>query len=154
MQIGTVSRLRLCRRSGGFKIYIRWNIVHFWKSYVCSNKLDMQEANISIPQLHRVWNHFFGCRIEVGWYTRTWFTGSDRRSSSWKHESEWSSTGRCVRTKVRFVQYLTQFKNERNLMEWSMIWTTLILFPQTSILLVRKLLLYVFEDNEQWSRWQ
>ena len=28
------------------------------------------------------------------------------------------------------------------------IWTMLILFPQTSILLVRKLLLYVFEDND------
>ena len=40
-------RLRLfqdsdfCRRSWGFKIYIRWNIVHFWKSYVCSNQLDV-----------------------------------------------------------------------------------------------------------------
>ena len=41
MQIGTVSRLRFCRRSWGLKIYIRWNIVHFWKSYVCSNQLDV-----------------------------------------------------------------------------------------------------------------
>ena len=22
-------------------VYIRWNIVHFWKSYVCSNQLDV-----------------------------------------------------------------------------------------------------------------
>ena len=41
MQTGTVSRLRFCRRSWGFKIYIRWNIVHFWKSYVYSNLLDV-----------------------------------------------------------------------------------------------------------------
>ena len=41
MQTGTVSRLRFFRRSWGFKIYIRWNIVHFWKSYVCSNQLDV-----------------------------------------------------------------------------------------------------------------
>ena len=32
----------------------------------------------------------------------------------------------CVRTKVRFVQYLTQFKNECNLREWSIIWIMLI----------------------------
>ena len=38
MQIGTVSRLRFCRRSWGFKIYVRWNIVHFRKSCVCSKK--------------------------------------------------------------------------------------------------------------------
>ena len=37
MQIGTVSRLPFCRRSWGFKIYIRWNIVHLVKPYVCSN---------------------------------------------------------------------------------------------------------------------
>ena len=41
MQIGTVSRLRFCRRSWGFKIYITWNIVHFRKSYVCSNQLGV-----------------------------------------------------------------------------------------------------------------
>ena len=41
MQIGTVSRLRFCRRSGGLKIYFGWNIVRFWKSYICSDKLDV-----------------------------------------------------------------------------------------------------------------
>ena len=41
MQTGTVSRLRFCKISWGFKINIRWNIVHFWKSYVCSNQLDV-----------------------------------------------------------------------------------------------------------------
>ena len=41
MQIGTVSRLRICRRSWGFKIYIMWNIVHFRKPYVCWNQLDV-----------------------------------------------------------------------------------------------------------------
>ena len=32
-------------------------------------------------------SEIIGCRIEVGWYSRTLFMGSDRRSS-WKHESE------------------------------------------------------------------
>ena len=41
MWIEIASRLRFCRRSWGFKIYIRRNIVHFGKSYVSSNKLDV-----------------------------------------------------------------------------------------------------------------
>ena len=147
IEIGTVSRLRFCRRPWGFKIYIRWNIVRFWKSYICSNKLDVQETNFSFAQFSRIRNHFFGCRIEVGWYPRTWFMGSDRRSS-WKHNSgPWKNGETRLLTNVKFVQHLTQFKNDNNLEEWSMIWTMLILFPHTSILLVRKLLLYIFEDQ-------
>ena len=81
MFFGTVSRLRFCRRS-------RWKIVRFfWKSYVCSNQLDVYESNLSFTQFNRIRNHFLECRIEVGWYPRTWFVGSHRRSS-WKHVSE------------------------------------------------------------------
>ena len=39
MQIGTDSRLRFCRRSWGFEIQIKWNIVWFGKSHVRSNQL-------------------------------------------------------------------------------------------------------------------
>ena len=39
MQIGTVSRLRFCGRSWRSKIHFRRNIMRFWKSYTCSNKL-------------------------------------------------------------------------------------------------------------------
>ena len=87
MKTGTVSRLRFCGRSWGFKIYIRWNIVHFWKPYVCSNQLDVEETNFSFAQFNRIRNHFLGCRFKDGRCTRTWFMGSDRRSS-WKHASE------------------------------------------------------------------
>ena len=41
MQIGIVSRLRFCRRTRGFKIHFWRIIVHFWKSYICSNQLDV-----------------------------------------------------------------------------------------------------------------
>ena len=58
----------------------------------------------------------------------------------------------CVRTNVKFVQHLTQFKNERNLMEW-LIWTMLIVFPHTSILLTRKLCCMCLKTTKQWSRW-
>ena len=41
MQTGIVSRLWFCGRSWGFKIHFWRNIVRFWKSYICSNKLDV-----------------------------------------------------------------------------------------------------------------
>ena len=56
-------------------------------SYVCTNKFDVQETNFSFAQFNRNRHHFFGCRIEVGWYHRNWFMGSDRRSSG-KHDTE------------------------------------------------------------------
>ena len=48
-----------------YKIYFRWNIVRFWKSYICSNQLDVQETNFSFAQFNRIRNHFLGCRIKV-----------------------------------------------------------------------------------------
>ena len=59
----------------------------------------------------------------------------------------------CWWTNVKFVQHLTLFKNESNLMEWSMIWTMLILFHQTSTLLIRKLCCMCLKTTKQWSRW-
>ena len=56
-------------------------------------------------------------------------------------------------TSVKFVQHLTQFKNESNPKEWLMIWTLLILFPHTSILLTRKLCCLCLKTTKQWSRW-
>ena len=94
-RLGTFSRLRLCGRCWGFKVYFKWNIVRFWKSYICSNKLDVQETNFSFTQFNRIRNHRFGCRIEAGWYSRTCFMGSDCLSP-WKHESESERTGRPV----------------------------------------------------------
>ena len=87
MQIGTISRLWLRRRSWRFEIHFWRNIVRFWKSYICYNKLDVQETNFSFAQFNRIRNHFFGCRIEVRWYSLSWFMGSDR-CRSWKHASE------------------------------------------------------------------
>ena len=41
MQVGTVSGLWLCRRSWRLKINLRRTLVHIWKSYICSPKLDV-----------------------------------------------------------------------------------------------------------------
>ena len=38
----------------------------FWKSYICSNKLDVLETNFSFAQFNRIRNHLFGRWIEIG----------------------------------------------------------------------------------------
>ena len=50
-----------CRRSWGLKIDIRRTFVHIWKSYISSNKLDLQETNICFTQLNRSWDYFAWC---------------------------------------------------------------------------------------------
>ena len=37
----------------------------FWKSYVCSNELDVSETNNSFAQFNRIRNHLFGRWIEI-----------------------------------------------------------------------------------------
>ena len=46
-----------------------------------------------------------------------------------------------------FVRHLTQFKNESNLRDWSMIWTMLTILSNVNSS-HQEALLYVFEDNE------
>ena len=82
VQIGTDSRLRFCRRSWGLKIHFRWNIMHFRKSYVLFQSAGCARNKLQFHTVNRIRNHFLGCRIKYGRYTRTWFVGSDRRSSS------------------------------------------------------------------------
>ena len=77
MQAGTVSRLRFCRRSWGLKFHFWRNLMRFGKSYICSNKLDVQEANCCFSQFNRIWNYFFGYWIEIRWFACSGVMGSD-----------------------------------------------------------------------------
>ena len=49
------------------KINIRRSFVLFRKSNICTDQLDVQEANVSISQLHRIRNHIVGCWFAHGW---------------------------------------------------------------------------------------
>ena len=40
-RLGLFQDSDFCGRSWGLNIYFGWNIVRFWKSYTCSNKLDV-----------------------------------------------------------------------------------------------------------------
>ena len=53
----------------------------------------------------------------------------------------------------RIEGVMTEKSYERNLMKWLMIWTMLILFPQTCIPSHQEALLYVWRTTKQWSRW-
>ena len=53
MQVGTVSRLWFCRRPWRLEVNIRRNSVHFRKSYIRTNKLDVQETNIQSYTVQR-----------------------------------------------------------------------------------------------------
>ena len=41
-------------------------LVHFWKSHTCTDQLDVQEANVSVSQLHRIRDHIVGCWFADG----------------------------------------------------------------------------------------
>ena len=58
LQVGTLSRL---------EIDLRRTFVHIWKSYTRTNKLDVQETNISLTQFNGSWDYFSWCRFTHGW---------------------------------------------------------------------------------------
>ena len=41
--------------------------MYFRKSNLCSHKLDVHEANVTISQFHRIGICFFGCWFANGW---------------------------------------------------------------------------------------
>ena len=152
MQAGLVSRLRFCRRSWGLKIYFGWNIVHFWKSYICFNKLDVQEQTaVSHSSTEsEIISLDAGLRLDGIPALNLWdlivsVLGNTNQSHKERETRLW--------TNVKFVLHLTQFKNVSNIREWSTIWMVLIVFPQTSNLLIRKLCCMCLKTTKQWSRW-
>ena len=61
--------------------------MHFWKSDICSDRLDVKETNFSFTHFNRTRNHLFRPWIEFGRDSRSRFMGSDC-FSPWKHDSE------------------------------------------------------------------
>ena len=58
LQIRIDSRFWFCKRPWKFVISIRRHSVHFRKSHVRANNLDVQEADLSFPQFCKSWNIF------------------------------------------------------------------------------------------------
>ena len=142
MQIVTVSGFWLCGRSWRFKIHFWRNIVYFRKSYICFNRLEVLETNLRFTQFNRIRNHILGRWIVVGQVSRSRFMGSDCSLSLEQR----------LRTMIERWDALsvTKFKD---LKEWPMCWITLVVFPQTSSLRIKKLFWICLRTTKQWSRW-
>ena len=143
MQTGTVSRLWLCGRSWRFKIHFWRNIMYFRKSYICSNKLDVQETNCCFSQFNRIWNHLSGHWTEIGWVACSGIMGSNC-FCSWKC----FSCFRWIRETWEWCSQTSQASQEK-----SMWWKTLMLFLQMSNPRVKKLYCMCLRTTKQWSKW-
>ena len=118
VQAWIVSRLWFCRRPWRLKISIRRNSVHFRKSHVCANKLDVQETDFSFTQFYRSWNHFSWCRFTHGRHSRSHFIPfrTEQMDPKESHgETRWQlSSQTCItpsqsNTPTSFQQTLIRF---------------------------------------------
>ena len=112
MQIRIISGLRFCRRSRRLKINIRWTPVHFRKSHVRGNKLDVQETNFSLTQFYRSWNNFSRFRFTIGIWLEKCFILLQTNSTTprIKYEETRRVTPRqtiTLKTKPRFTPSTT-----------------------------------------------
>ena len=54
---------------------LRESFMHLRKPNICLHLLDVQEANISIPQFYRIIDHVVKCWTANGWIACAWFHG-------------------------------------------------------------------------------
>ena len=52
-------------------MYIRWALMYFRKSHVCSHKLDVQETDLGLTQFNRSRAYLSWCRLTHGWNSRS-----------------------------------------------------------------------------------
>ena len=72
LQMRIVSRFWFRRRPWRLEVNSRRNSLHFRKSHVRTNKLDVQETDISFTQFHGSWNYFSWWRFTHGRYSRSY----------------------------------------------------------------------------------
>ena len=103
MQIGIIPRFWFCRWPGRFKINIGWNLMHFRKSNIYANKLDVQETDINFSQSDRDWDNFSWCGMDCIPALYLWNLVKEvfHEKETWKHkQSEEQSTLRHGWTSV------------------------------------------------------
>ena len=144
MQTGSFSDSDFTGDLEDWKIHFWRNIMCFWKPYICSKKLDVQETNCCFSQFKRIWNHLFGHWTEIGWFACSGIMGSNC-FCPWKHDSD---SWKTAETRCQW-----QRSKIKDLKEWSTCWITLIVFPQTSNFRVKKLCCMYLRTTKQWSKW-
>ena len=123
-----------------------WEVIRLFQSVGCvRNKLQFRTVQQNLKSF--LWMQDWGWMVSPHLINGIWSSQFlETRIRVIKHGET------CVRTNVKFVQHLTEFKNERNLMEWSMIWIMLIL-PSNVTFLTKKHCCMCLKTTKQWSRW-
>ena len=130
-------------RSWGFKIYCHTFVPRSW---MCKKQTSVSHSSTESETF--LWMRDWGWMVFPHLIYGIWslqFLGT--RISTIKNRAN------CQWTNVKLVLHLTRFTNARNIREWSMIWIMLIVFPQTSNLLIRMLCCMCLRTTKQWSRW-
>ena len=114
--------------------------MHFWKSNICTDQLDVQEAVVSISQLHRIRDHIVGCWFAYGWFNLrstcgiwsfTYRTRKPTQACTRETDAETQST-------PKIKQVLDQNVDLSNVDQ----------VPSNAHLSEKESQLYIFEDNE------
>ena len=144
MQIGTVSRLRFCRRSWGLKKSTSGGTLCVFGSHtfvpinwMCKKQTSVSQSLTSTES--EIISLDTGLRLNGIPALDLWI---------------WSS--QFFTTRIRMIknwEICTNLKRERKFMERLVTQTMLILFPQTCILLIRKLCCMCLKSTRQWSKW-
>ena len=152
MQTGTVSRLWFCRRSWGFKIYVRWSIVRFWKStFVPTSWTCKKQTSVSHSSTEsEIISLDAGLRLDGITALDSWdlivaVLGNSNQSH--KELGDPFMNKREVRSTPHTIQKRKQSQGVINDLD------NVDFFPQTSTLLIRKLCCMCLKTMKQWSRW-
>ena len=116
--------------------------VHFRKSYICSNQLDVQETNFSFAQFNRIRNHFFGCtglRLDGIPALDLWDLIVAVLHGNAYHNNQARSPPHTIHKRKQSQRVINDLDNVD-------------FFPQTSNLLIRKLCCMCLKTTKQWSR--
>ena len=110
--------------------------MYFRKSNICSHKLDVQEANISVSQFYRIGSYFFGCSFANTWdpCSRTMGCGDGSVASKNTHQAVRDHCRKekvddqvprsRARSEIQSTNANTQSKRDEKLMNFLM-WITL-----------------------------
>ena len=156
MQNRIISRFWFCRWLGRFKINIRWTLVYFWKSNICTNKLDVQETDFGLTQLNRSRVYISWCRFTHGWNTSSWslrfgygrlslFSNTSKENPKIKHEETRRVTPHQTSTPK------TKLKIQPNTTILS--WVMLVMFRRTRSLLYLVRCFTFLRTIKPWLRW-
>ena len=163
LSIGFIPRLRLCGRP--WRLQLRGESYVLSESNICSHKLDVQEANISVSQFYRIGSYFFGCWFANGWYSCSRSLGCGDRSVAFFKEHPSSSERSLSKTKGRWssaAKSSTQWNPKRQPQhqiekkQWLRSWWIVSCGSRRhkrKTFLDSKLSCTFLKTMRQWSRW-